>query len=103
VIILSDETKTSIIVIIICLILVFLLASCQDNSNSEKINDKVHSINGEVLDIESKSMLSNTPFDLYTKEMRVYKFTYLLNDEEKTGWYRTRAFGEDWILDYQED
>jgi hypothetical protein len=92
-----------IVIFIIAIALLFIISSCQDDSNSEKINNKVHSIHGEVLDIESKSMLSDTPFTLYTKEMRVYKFTYMLDGEEKVGWYRSRAFGEDWILDYQKD
>jgi hypothetical protein len=97
------ESSKSILLIFVCLLLLSVLMSCQDNSNSEIINDKVHSINGEVLDIQPKTILSDTPFTFNTKEMRIYKFTYVLDGDKKVGWYRDTVFGDDWILDYQED
>ena len=96
------KLSTSIGILIVAILFIIIIASFQNKSNSEIINDKVHSVNGEVIDIEPKSMLSDTPFILNTKEMRIYKFTYTVKGEEKIGWYRSKVFDDDWIMDYKE-
>jgi hypothetical protein len=97
------DGPTSIILIVVCIILVIFLEQCSVKTNSQKINEKVHSINGEVIDIDEKSIFSKMPFTWNTKEMKFYKFIYTVNGETKVGWLRSKAFGEDWIMDYEEN
>lgn len=99
----KDGCKT-VLLFIVVIFIIFAIMSCTNSTNSEMINEKVHSIGGEVLDIDLKSYIfDDVPFDISTKEDRIYQFTYLLNDETKVGWFRSRVFGSDWILDYMED
>lgn len=97
------STGKGIIVMVILLILLFVIKSCDDDTNSELINNKVHSIGGEVIDIDEKCIFSDTPFVLNGKTDRIYQFIYHINGEQKIGWFRSGAFNNDWILDYQKD
>lgn len=70
-----------------------------DNS-TYKINQKVESIGGTVLEIDMKGILEDTPF-FRGKHTVVFEFTYMLDGEPKTGWLED-GFLDKWILDYQE-
>jgi len=98
------EFKSQITILIITIVLLFILMSCESNKADKMINKRVSDVNGQVISVDEKSLyFSDNPFHWNGKGDRVYKFEYKVNGEIKTGWLRTRYFSEDWILDGKEE
>ena len=93
-----EKMLSSIGILIISIIISIIIVFAIYNGDMNIIRDKIQQIGGEVITIEYKSPLNKIPFKLYTKDMRIYKITYKIKDEEKEGWVRFWALNIDWIL-----
>ena len=90
------KSKLSFLIIVIfigILSLIFVDGNHQDN-----IKNKIIEMNGEVINIEYKTILSDQPFIWVNKNDMIYKVTYRINDREEIAWVIFRLLGSEWVF-----
>lgn len=78
-------------------ILIFIV---QNAGHHNKIEEKIKSIGGEVVNVERRNLFTGLgPFMVVGKGRSVYMIEYNVNGETKEGWVRFGGlFGPDWRL-----
>jgi len=94
----DDNFGFVLILLPIIIIVLVVMMNVSDNDHRSDINNKIQSIQGEVISVDEKSIFSDQPFHWANPKGgdRIYKITYKVNSEEKTGWVIFRAFSTDW-------
>lgn len=86
-----------IIAFVIFGIFIFII---QTSRYESKIEEKIKSIGGQVINIERKNLFTGIgPFMVVGKGRSVYRIEYTVNGVTKEGWVRFGGlFGADWRL-----
>lgn len=94
------KSKTITFAIIVFLVIAIIAAILiTRNKDKQIINDKIHTINGSVVDIEQR-FFNYKPFRYALKGQRVYAFKYQIDNQIQTGYVRLGLFKkEKWILE----
>ncbi len=87
-----------VIIIVIFVFFAVLISIAQHKSHKRKITEKIHSIGGEIVNIERKAFYSG-PFLMSGKGSIVYRIEYRKDSDLKEGWVKFgNLFGPDWKL-----
>lgn len=87
-------------IVLIVVIGGLLYTSVVINNQEERIQEKIESIDGEVVEIDYK-VFNKGPFWYASKGAHVYKITYIQDCKEKIGWAKF-GFTAKYKLDYKE-
>jgi hypothetical protein len=89
-----------IFILIIGFSFVFLLSVFIHHNHEQKINEKIESIGGKVINIERRNFFSGSgPFRAVGKGRVVYRVEYTSDSGTKEGWVCFGGFfGPDWRL-----
>jgi len=88
------------IVIIAFIIFAVFLYFVQNISHDSRIEEKIRSIGGEVVQVERRNFFTGLgPFMVVGKGRSVYRIEYTVNVNTKEGWVRFGGLmGPDWRL-----
>lgn len=87
-------------IIILFIFLGIIFYIIQNSGYENKIQEKIGSIGGEVLNIERRNFLTGIgPFMVVGKGRTIFYIEYRVDDELREGWVRFGGlFGPDWRL-----
>lgn len=87
-----------VIVIVLFVAFVLLISSIQIKSHKERITEKIHSMGGQVIRLERKSVFTG-PFVGVRRGRTVYRIEYRKDGEYKEGWVKFGDLsGPEWRL-----
>jgi hypothetical protein len=87
-----------VVIIVIFIVFAVSISILQYKSHKRKITEQIHSIGGEVIDIERKAF-SGGPFFMVGKGRTVYRIEYRKDNKVREGWVKFGGlFGAEWRL-----
>lgn len=88
-----------IVIIVIAIIAIALVIYFIQGKRYEKsINTKVEELGGKIISIE-RTVVNNGPFFIRGKGMSIYRFEYIIDNEEKEGWAKFGSLlGPEWKM-----
>jgi hypothetical protein len=87
-----------VVVILLFVVFVLVISSVQVNSHKQRITEQIHSIGGQIVRIERKSVFTG-PFVGVRRGRTVYRIEYRKDGMLKEGWVKFGDLsGPDWRL-----
>lgn len=94
------KTKHAVVTFLVFIVIAIIIISFAYRNDKAMIRNKVENVDGQIITIEQQ-YFKISPFKYRSKGQRIYKFTYKVQNQMKTGYVRISNpwFNNKWIFE----